>query len=190
MSIKQKIETAVSDLNVLKKQYIEKGTELFHSLMKEIFTLYPAVETIQWTQYTPYWCDGDPCEFGVNEATINDTEKYQIKRILEKVQRATPEAREELVSQIETLRAEEKTCIEQKKYSKAQEALGKIAKIEADLAEMDTPIENFQQIIDAYEDVRMLFEKFDGEIFESLFGDHMRVTVTKDGITTEEYDHE
>lgn len=38
-----------------------------------------------------------------------------------------------------------------------------------------------------------LTEAFDGlgeDILESIFGDHMKITVTKDGVTVEEYSHD
>jgi hypothetical protein len=34
--------------------------------LKEIFAAHPSLQTIGWTQYTPYFNDGDTCEFGVH----------------------------------------------------------------------------------------------------------------------------
>ena len=31
-----------------------------------MFEAHPEIEAFRWTQYTPYFMDGDPCEFGVN----------------------------------------------------------------------------------------------------------------------------
>lgn len=36
----------------------------------QIFEEHPIIEEINWTQYTPYFNDGDTCEFGVNEPDV------------------------------------------------------------------------------------------------------------------------
>jgi hypothetical protein len=39
-------------------------------------------------------------------------------------------------------------------------------------------------------DFRGITEHIPEEVFEDMFGDHVRVTITKDGITTDDYDHD
>jgi hypothetical protein len=41
-----------------------------------------------------------------------------------------------------------------------------------------------------YEDVRKFLADFDDDDLEDMFGDHCKVTVTRKGVTTEDYDHE
>lgn len=63
----------------MKKEYeevIQKfGKEMFNSTSKELFENNPNLTSFAWTQYTPYFNDGDTCEFGVNRDyfTINRT---------------------------------------------------------------------------------------------------------------------
>lgn len=45
------------------------GPEMVTKLTKTVFDN-PGVESIQWDQYTPYFNDGDPCEFSVHEPAI------------------------------------------------------------------------------------------------------------------------
>lgn len=44
--------------------------------LKEVFTLFweqnPGVNSIVWTQYAPYFNDGDPCEFRVHDPTFSN----------------------------------------------------------------------------------------------------------------------
>lgn len=40
---------------------------VFLECTKEIFDRFPECQTFSWTQYTPYFMDGDQCYFGVNE---------------------------------------------------------------------------------------------------------------------------
>ncbi len=50
--------------------------EIFADGCKDIFESIPEVSSFSWTQYSPYFNDGDECVFGVNEeprrVTIND----------------------------------------------------------------------------------------------------------------------
>lgn len=50
----------------------------FPAILKPLFEKYPAVEKIRWTQYTPYFNDGDECTFSANvwDIAINDDEMY------------------------------------------------------------------------------------------------------------------
>src|SRR5262249_21507559 len=49
------------------KAYFAEGT-------KEMFRQHPVMESFAWQQYTPYFCDGEPCYFSVwtDEVYIND----------------------------------------------------------------------------------------------------------------------
>lgn len=39
-------------------------------LFKPFFEANPQIDAVQWSQYTPYFMDGDPCVFGVNEIEL------------------------------------------------------------------------------------------------------------------------
>ena len=39
-------------------------------------------------------------------------------------------------------------------------------------------------------EVRSFLQQFDDELMKTLFGDHIQITVNKDGINIEEYEHE
>lgn len=46
-----------------RKKMEEEGKAFFSELVKPVFEKYPQLERISWTQYTPYFNDGDPCTF-------------------------------------------------------------------------------------------------------------------------------
>ena len=50
--------------------------EDFKGWFTEFFALYPMVTTIRWTQFTPYFNDGEPCVFSVNEPEIEVSASY------------------------------------------------------------------------------------------------------------------
>ena len=45
----------------------KSGQDASKEVFKEFFEQFPEVDKIQWTQYTPYFNDGDACTFGVNK---------------------------------------------------------------------------------------------------------------------------
>ena len=55
-----------------KKTYDEmvakEGKAALADMFLEFFEKHPSVLGVAWTQYTPYFCDGDACTFGVNDA--------------------------------------------------------------------------------------------------------------------------
>lgn len=52
-----------AEMEALKKSYLEKSKEQFTIAAKEVFDAHPTLESFRWTQYTPYFNDGDTCEF-------------------------------------------------------------------------------------------------------------------------------
>lgn len=60
--IKKLRETVEAEKKVLNKKCKESFTEV----VKEIFTTYPKLKSFAWRQYTPYFNDGEPCEFSVH----------------------------------------------------------------------------------------------------------------------------
>lgn len=56
----------------------EFGVAKFEELFQEFFDKHPCVEAVQWTQWTPYFNDGDPCQFSVNETHILVTRKFAL----------------------------------------------------------------------------------------------------------------
>jgi hypothetical protein len=46
------------------------GKEALKDHFMEFFNSHPEVEAVRWTQYTPYFNDGDACTFQANEFTV------------------------------------------------------------------------------------------------------------------------
>lgn len=134
------------------------ATELrkeFPSLLASLFEKSKKIESIGWSQYTPYFNDGDECVFGVNneDLYVNGDEQddapwydWRVKYYL---------AKGEYQKEIESNPA-------------------------LDIEECKI-LQEFKDVLSAIPD----------EFYRDLFGDHVRVTVNKDGtIETEEYEHD
>lgn len=80
MSELESIESQIDNLNAQLKELRRKKCELsqssFGAMVAEVFKLSDEIESIGWEQYTPYFNDGDTCEFSVHSDTesliIND----------------------------------------------------------------------------------------------------------------------
>lgn len=57
----QKIRKQIEEQFAILKQV---GKQAVRDLSTDFFERHPEIESFTWTQYTPYWNDGDICEFG------------------------------------------------------------------------------------------------------------------------------
>jgi len=63
-------KAAKEEASKLAKAHLDAG-------LKKIFSDHPRLIAFKWSQYTPYFNDGDTCEFGINDAyyKFDDTEE-------------------------------------------------------------------------------------------------------------------
>jgi len=83
MSLIEKISALEKEMNaVLNNGRKEVHAELFKLIDESVFKKFPDVESVGWTQYTPYFNDGEPCYFGVNSDPysiyVNDEYGYDL----------------------------------------------------------------------------------------------------------------
>lgn len=71
-----KIQAISQRMADLRKEMSEMGQESIFDLFKDFFAKHPEITGIQWSQYTPYFNDGEPCVFSVGS-------DYSITRNLE-----------------------------------------------------------------------------------------------------------
>lgn len=116
-----------------------------------------------WHQYTPYFNDGDPCEFGVYTFWVRTTEDYD----------------------------EELDDYELEVYGHPSLGGRKMTRSDAG-AWVQGPYEGPDEA--RYDRVRELDRAIQGGEFEHVlldsFGDHARITVRRDGVTVDYYEHD
>lgn len=146
-AIKAEIAAAEARMREVAQDALKDG-------FRQIFEEYPFLGAVRWTQYTPYFNDGDPCEFSVYEvvcASVVDEQGDDDDRFYEDGEDF---------------------------YAKAGSGwLPEPPPAEPAYAACRT-------------DVRTLVGAIPEDSLKALLGDHIRVTVTRDGLTTEEYDHD
>jgi L-ribulose-5-phosphate 3-epimerase UlaE len=72
MNLTELVTTYNNTLHQLKKEMSEKFQSELKTVFKAVFEQYPAVTKMCWTQYTPYFNDGDPCVFNVHDLYVFD----------------------------------------------------------------------------------------------------------------------
>lgn len=68
----QELNATIKELNNQRQQLINDG--IINELIKPLFDNLPDIKMVAWTQYTPYFNDGDPCEFHVGEVYVSADE--------------------------------------------------------------------------------------------------------------------
>lgn len=72
----KELEKAFDDLQVRQaemiKKFREEAAEIFKQSVRVLFNSSPDLQLITWTQYTPYFNDGEECVFSVNSPTFSN----------------------------------------------------------------------------------------------------------------------
>jgi hypothetical protein len=184
-SLKKKISKAQKQIEKLKDQLVEDSQALFSASCREIFEKNPEFNSFSWTQYTPYWNDGDSCEFSAytDLLYIDDEEEesdfYNADIDFKEVKQKEKTIKN-LLAEIETLK-------KQGKKEDGWDIRHKQNRIEK-LKELS--LEETEKRFNFLKDINDLLKNIDQDTLERMFGDHVKVVVTKDGIDVEKYEHD
>jgi hypothetical protein len=155
----------------LKKRYEKMVNgfreEDFKGWFVEFFNLYPFIERIQWTQYTPYFNDGEPCEFGVNDPELQLSAAYI--DLNPGLSVGTPDWGTAPSDDREEDEAIDSQWLSTYSVDKSHR-------------------EQWPQLYEAVSSLKALFEAQD--ILQHVFGEHSFVTVTPEKIVVDEYQHD
>lgn len=157
----EQIAKGKEEIKKIKSELSEKLKANFHGLTKELFNSYPELKSIGWRQYTPYFNDGEACEFNAlhKYPTINgNDENYGESK--------QPEGVLDIVK------------------------LGSETIYDSNWKKIPNPDYNpyYNEIVKT---VKEFLNQFDDDDMEGLFGDHVSVHVTSEGVIIEDYsDHD
>lgn len=141
---KRALET---ELEKIQAELKETNGEIVRESLAEFFAKYPQVEAVRWTQYTPYFNDGDACEFSSGHCSYPYVRMHS-------------EGDENHFIEVYMPYDFEKYSEEEKSKHAWK-----------------------QELIDA-------LEQFTDNDMLAMFGDHAQVTITRDKLEVEEYDHD
>lgn len=72
------MQELIDEYKVVKAEFQKKLRAGLKDVFKEFFEKTPEIKTIRWTQYTPYFNDGEECVFSVNDpyfSNVTDLDK-------------------------------------------------------------------------------------------------------------------
>jgi hypothetical protein len=164
MEITEKLENLKrlkKELRSKRKELSDASSDLFDSWCKDFFTKNSdVVKSFAWNQYTPYFNDGDTCVFSANTDYIKVNGEYCDE--LDNIQKIK-------VTNWGTWNRETKT------YDNR--------------VQMENP--NYDERLDnLVTEIKDFLQLFDDDFYLQKYGDHTEITVTKNGIDVDEFDHD
>lgn len=154
------------ELTDLKQQYDDKleneGEDAVKELFKEFFEANPRAESVTWTQYTPYFNDGDACTFSVYDMTVTIGE-------------AEESSNDEVLLTEDDMDGEDEDE-DDEEYVDEWDSYG--------LSKSEDP--EMQKLGEALG----VLEGIPEDVLEYVFGDHARIVATISGFEVEEQDHD
>lgn len=184
--------TSVAELSALLDKKVEleaqikaEAKEVFAASSKEIFEKHgDKVGLFKWAQYTPWFNDGEPCEFSKHDVWIFNPKDAQDEDL------RYEEGSEEFYSGYGENDKLSKILYKRKgeDYVTSGTWMSK-ERLERDYEPFENP--NFDpEYGEAYSAIHDLCNLIDEDTALALFGDHVEVRVTKDGVEVVEYAHD
>lgn len=180
-NFKEEINKLEQEIKDIRKNMEEKSKALFNEKITEFFTAYPEIGAIGWNQYTPYFNDGDTCEFGRGDIYFVDAEQED----------------EDWLDDIgndchmEDLKFSYKTPSEPGNYAyanKHQPYWAETIKKYNDYIALGPSRK--KDVCEACEALKSILETIPEDIYYDMFGDHAFVLITKNGVKVEEFKHD
>jgi hypothetical protein len=176
-----------------------EARKVIEAIGAEFFARNPSVVAIRWTQYTPYWQDGDTCTFSAEDPELqlfatdedDDEERYfQGHQGLLRTKGYREGEIKEIEAEIAAGQPAKKDYWSRPRTQKdIDEARAEIARIDAQI-EKAGGVEAYAKIVADFEVAANVIKSIKDADLEIVFNDHVQVFVTKDGITVEEYEHD
>jgi hypothetical protein len=168
--LKKQFELLLLEQKKLREQFQETGQKLLKETFAGFFELNPGINAICWTQYTPYFNDGDECVFRVNEPSFTN---------------ATGEDLEDIF-------------VPGGEYNGENESIWIVDNVERTLEGGQWYDEDKEKILSGPtvdpESCELISEMITAEEFEDIiklmFGNHVEIIATRDGFDVSDYDHE
>lgn len=197
------IESVIKELADFNKEYkrvraefVKKLEPQFAEVFKGFFDENPNVGGVQWTQYTPYFNDGEECVFSVNDMYLFpiDTDVDDLSDYDANVLFPSFDDVQSYKTVLETGKAPGKYrsyytdegFLKQYKVTREQHILNEAA--DAGLNEEN--IGTFFKTLTDWEKLQTTLRCIDDDIYKDIFGDHSKIVVTRAGIKVDQIDHD
>lgn len=205
-------------IKALREQAKEKAKTILKQGMASYFQKHGSlIRCITWTQYTPYFNDGESCEFSVNEPVAlmwplipsddEDEEDDDYSEDSKHTYYAPEFDLQALAERIELMTAYEADPVAWSKAKVAERNTTMRGSYrypdnyyityppdQYSVEELKLMVIRAEQVTDEFKrdtDAVLIFiASMDEEVLEELFGDHVRVIITAEDTIVEEYNHD
>lgn len=161
--LKQKIEAANEKISKLKQEMAAELRSEFHNSLKELFDEYPFVKSVSFTAFQPFFNDGDTCEYSVHHdyCQFNGFDEDE-------------DEDEQEGENVDVLKLSQETIY---------------ANVGGHYKRQPNPDFNplYKEAVDAFREALAIV---DDDNWMDMVGDHVKVIITREGITTDEYSHD
>lgn len=178
VSIEDKIRKLHNQVSKLQNEITKESKKAFKQMTKDVFKKYPELQSFSWQQYTPYFNDGDTCTFSAytDYLYINGSEEseslYEISSLIDDVKNKT-----KTISKLEKEMKNDSGWIVEHNKKKIEEINN------ANLGDLTKRYHMLSYIVDC-------LSLIGDDVLQDMFGDHVSVIVSRDGIVTAHHDHE
>lgn len=169
-TLQSRFDALIAEQRALKAKFQTEAQAMFKETMKEFFDKNFGITALKWSQYTPYFNDGDPCVFRVNEVVFTNASPEELENVT---------AWGDYDGEDENVWAT--NGISYIFNSNSEYHMNEAAKIRA-AGGVD---EDSCDLID-----KMIQSSEMEEIMQEMFGDHVVITATRDGFDVDDYEHD
>lgn len=178
ISIEKKIRSLNAKVNKLKEEIHKESQKAFKQMVKDIFKKYQNLQSFAWHQYTPYFNDGDTCTFSayIDYIYLNGSDESECLYDVQEFMNQVKDKKKSIAKLEKEIKSGDKWLVERNRQ--------RIEEIN------NTNIEEVTIKYNTMKDIFNCLSLVGEDVLQSMFGDHVSVIVSRDGITTEEYEHE
>jgi hypothetical protein len=71
------LDSLIAEMKQMEAEFQKRVQTAFQDAVKKLFTVVPDLKAIIWTQYAPYFNDGEECIFSVHTPTFTNIDDYE-----------------------------------------------------------------------------------------------------------------
>jgi hypothetical protein len=203
-----------AQIEAARKEMQAKSEGLIEAVAKQFLDKCPEVTGIHWTQYTPYFNDGESCEFGVNDFCFHilTDEDDEIDSYYDSTELYTQENLDKAVKDLEEAKdyTKDPDAWRQKYVKEYREKHGRdypstyshIRPYPYDVDRAQERIDEITENLKTYGPevaarIKAEFalftaamKKIPDDVMQAVFGDHVFVVINRNGTTVDEFNHD
>lgn len=189
------------------KNMQDKSKGLIEAAANKFLNSCPDVKGVHWTQYTPYFNDGEACEFSVHDFCFHlddDFEKYEssilyteddLKKARERLEDSMSYERDPVAWVDNYLRDYRFKYGRDYPYNRNNiKPYLSVSSAQEEIEEIEENISKYGHVADhikkQFKEFTSVMNKIPEDIMKTVYGDHVFVVITREGTQIEDCDHD